>query len=130
MQHQDQTQPLNTKQRAFVAAMLTSPSIVAAAREADIAEKTAHQWLKLPSIQDALDDAHRNLFNTSLSELRGAARQAIKTLTRHMTDDETPPHAQIRAAAIILEQSIALHKISELEKKIAELENLVKGKSA
>lgn len=117
---------LSAKQQTFVLAMLTSPSIVAAAKETGVAEKTAHQWLKLPHVKEALDDARREVFESSLAELKLAVRLAVKTLTKHLKDDDTPAAAQIRAAQIVIEQAVELYKIGELERKVAELEQLVK----
>lgn len=123
----DQDQQLNAKQEAFLAAYLACSNIAVAAKTAGIGDKTARRLVKLPTFQEAYRLARRDLFNQALDGLREHVDKAIRTLARHMDAEETPPGAQIRAAQIYLEQAINIHKMSELEEKYAELEQLVKA---
>lgn len=123
---QDQ-QELNPKQEAFLTAYLASNNITIAAKTAGMADKTARRLVKTSAFQDAYNTTRRELFNQALDGLREHVDKAIRTLARHMDGDETPPAAQIRAAQIYLEQAIQIHKMSELEAKYNELEQLVKA---
>ena len=122
---QDQ-QGLNAKQEAFLTAYLASNNITTSAQQTGIADKTARRLVKLPAFQEAYQAARKELFNHALDGLMLYVDTAIDTLKRHMTNDETPPAAQIRAAQIYLDQAIQIHKMSDLEAKYLELEQLVK----
>lgn len=116
---------LTAKQDAFIVALLSKPSLVAAARSIDVPEVTARRWFKLDHFQKAYRDAQQERFTDALSLLQTGVSVAIKALHKHMTNKDTPPAVQVRAAQIWLDQAISLHKMSELEQKIADLEEIV-----
>lgn len=119
---------LTPKQEQLIAALVAGNSIVVAAKTADIGEKTAHRWLKEPAFKQAYREAKREAFDERLDKLRDGVSIALKTLLSHMTNDETPASVQVRCAQIWLEQSIQIHKMSELEAEIQELKDIVKAK--
>lgn len=126
MTENDQTEPkLSVKQEDFIAALLSQPSIAAAARSINLPDKTARRWLKLEHFQKAYHAAKQDKFTSALEILQSGVSVSIKALHKHMTSDETPPAVQVRAAQIWLDQAISLHKMSELEQKIADLEEIV-----
>jgi hypothetical protein len=118
-------QQLSPKQESLIALLLAGVSIVAAAKSVGIAEKTAHKWLKLAHFQAAYKAAQKAIFNQALTGLMLKTSKAINTLDRHMDSELTPAAVQVRAAQIILEQAIDIHKTAELEEKIAELTSYV-----
>jgi hypothetical protein len=123
--HTDDLKP-TPKQDTFIQAQLAGNSIVASAKIAGCNEKTAHAWLKLPSVQKAYRDAQHVLFNEALAGLMLDVGEARATLLAIMKDSEATPSVRVRAAQILLEQSIQIHKCSEIEAKLTELESLVK----
>lgn len=122
----EKVEQLSPKQDSLISLLLAGVSIVTAARQVGIAEKTAHKWLKLAHFQEAYKAAQRSLFDQALTGLMLRVDKAISTLDRNMDGEETPASTQVRAAQIVLEQAIAIHKMSELEQKIAELEQYIK----
>lgn len=126
---QDQ-QDLSAKQEAFLTAYLACGNITVAAKTAGMADKTARRLVKTDAFLKAYNQTRRDLFNQALDGLREHVDTAIKTLVRHMDAEETPAGSQIRAAQIYLEQAINIHKMSELEAKYAELEQLVKAQGS
>lgn len=121
---------LTPKQDKFIAALLAGNSIIVAAKVAGIGEKAAHTWLKLPHVQSAYKTAKHTLFDESLSLLMSGIETAITGIKSIAKDDEVQPQVRLRAYQIWLEQAIELHKMSELERKIAELEQMLKDKPA
>jgi hypothetical protein len=119
---------LSTKQQTFVLALLSARNLRDAARLASIGERTAYRWMELEAVKTAYVAAQQDVFNAGLLTLKLAIDKAVKTLERHLEAEETPPGAQIRAAQIIIEQSIELHKLAELEAKIADLEARLEAK--
>lgn len=124
---QDQS-ALTAKQEAFLTAYLACSNITIAAQSAGMADKTARRLVKQPAFQKVYQTAKRDIFNHALEGLCAHVDTAIQTLIRHMTNEETPPGTQIRAAQIYLDQALNVHKMSELEEKYAELERLVNQK--
>lgn len=122
-------QKTTPKQDLFIQALLAGNSIVTAASTAKCNEKTAHQWLKQSHVQKAYRDAQRQVFNDALGQLMLDVGEARDTLKEVMKDSSAPHSARVRAAQILLEQSIKVHEISELEEKIVELEQLVKERN-
>jgi len=120
------SEPLTPKQEALIVLLCSGIHIVTAAKNIGIAEKTAHRWLKLPHFQQVYRAAQQSLFNEALQGLQGKIRKAIDTLDRNMDSEDAPASTQVRAAQIVLEQSIAIYKLSELEDKMAALETYIK----
>lgn len=123
---EENSEQLTTKQESLIALLLAGITITAAAKQLKVNESTARRWLKLPHVHQAYKDQQQTLFDDKLSELRSGVGTAISTLKRNMTSEDTTASVQVRAAQIWLEQALELHKMSELEQKIAELEQYVK----
>lgn len=123
-------QKTTPKQDLFIQALLAGNPIVIAASAAKCNEKTAHAWLKLPHVQKAYRDAQHQVFSEAVNQLMLDTGDARSTLKEIMKDTGNPAGVRVRAAQIILEQSIQIHKMEELEQKIAELEELVKERGA
>lgn len=118
-------QALSPKQEMLIAELIAGNNITIAARLADVGDKTARRWLKLPHFQQAYKAAQKQVFETALAALLLKVEKAVDTLDRNMDSVEAPAAAQIRAAQIVLEQANNVHKMRELEEKLVELEKLV-----
>jgi hypothetical protein len=127
MAQNSSTEKLTIKQQALLALMLTGKSVEQAAREGNVAERTAYRWVKEPAFKEALIAGQKQVFETALRALLLKVQKAINTLDRCMDDGLTnPTSVQVRAAQITLEQALTVHKNAELEERIAELEKLVR----
>jgi len=115
---------LTRKQETFVAAMLTLPTIDAAARAAGVTGKTAHTWLKDTRIQAALEQAREQAFNHALQKLQDVTEESIDMLCSIMRDKEASLGMRIRAAAVLLEKSLEIHIVRELTVELAEIKRL------
>ncbi len=117
---------LSPQQDQLISLLLAGIAINAAAKQVGINEKTAHRWLKLKHFQQAYKAAQKALFDQALTGLMLKVDKAIETLDRNMNADiNTPASVQVRAAQIVLEQAISVHKTAELEQKILELEEYI-----
>jgi phage terminase small subunit len=112
---------LSVKQEQFIAALIAGNSIVVAAKVAGISERTAHNWMKLPHIQEAYKEAKSSVFDEALEGLRDHTKGAIDTIKSIMDSAEVDPAVRLRASHIILTQGIQVHKIEQLAEEIAEL---------
>jgi uncharacterized protein (UPF0147 family) len=124
--HSEKTTP---KQDKLIAALLAGQTIMTAAAVAGCNETTAHAWLKLPHVRAAYQEAQRQIFDDAVNQLMLSTADARATLDTIMKDPEVPPAVRVRAGQILLEKSIELHKMSDLERKVATLEQLLKEKN-
>jgi phage terminase small subunit len=117
---------LSAKQEKLILELVAGKTIKDAAISACVNEKTAHIWLKQPAFKSALQAAKQELFDERLDMLKNGISIALKTLAKHMTDEDTPANVQVRAAQIWLEQALEVHKAAELVQRTVELERLLK----
>lgn len=120
---------LTRKQETFIAAMLSMPTIMAAAQHVQVTDKTAHAWLKLPHVQEAYQQARKEAFDKSLQVLMTGTSSALSTILSIMKDSENSPGVRLRAAQIWLEKAIEVHKNEDLEARIQELEEAVRDRA-
>jgi hypothetical protein len=116
---------LNAKQMQLIAALVGGASIVDAAKACKINECTAHRWLKQPAITTALEEGKQRAFSDALGVLRTGVKAAITTLASSMRAESEG--VRLRAAQIWLTTAVELHKMSEIEQRFDELEQLLKA---
>ena len=119
---------MTRKQETFIAALLTLPTVEGAANAAKASRQTAYDWLKLPHVQEAYAQARHDAFDSALQSLMSLTEDAISTLRTLMKDEETPQGVRVRAAQIVLEKAIDVHKNEELELRIQQLEEALKDR--
>jgi phage terminase small subunit len=117
---------LTSQQERLIAALLAGNNIQVAASIAGVSEKTADRWLALPHVQKAYKNAQQVVFDEAINLLITDISDARATLNAIMKDTETPAATRVRAAQILLEKAIDLRKVSDLERQIAELRQLLK----
>jgi phage terminase small subunit len=113
---------LTRRQEAFLAALLSCPTIAHAARTAGIAEVTAGRWLKDPSFQEAYRTARRHVVQHAVARVQQATSTAVGTLEAIMQDAAAPASARVSAAKAVLETAIKGVEIEDLEARITALE--------
>ena len=118
---------LSPKQYTLIEALLAGHTIAVAAKVADVGERTVYTWMKETLFRQEYETAKQAVFDEKLEALRDNITLAIDTLKRNMT--EAAPYVQVQAASKILDMAIELHKVSGLEARLIELEELVKATS-
>jgi transposase len=115
---------LTRKHEQSIAALLSEPSIKAAAESCGIGEATLYRWLQLPDFQASYRTARRQVVERAVSELQAACGEAVATLKRNLACDN--PAVEIRAAQIIIEQAVKGVEIIDLQERVERLEALLK----
>lgn len=113
------------KQERAISALLNAPSLREAAKEAGISEATLHRWLKKDDFKTAYREAKKELVNHAIYRLQHATGKAVNALEAVIDDKESPASARVSAAKTILETSIKVFGIEELEQRIFTLEKLI-----
>lgn len=116
---------LSTNQYKFLASLLDCRSIKDAAKDAGVNAATGHRWLNDPTFKQVLEQSKSNLFEQGMAALQAKFINAVQSLNDNLATTNQPAD-QIRAAKIIIEQTIAnqhlVEKIAELEALLAERE--------
>jgi hypothetical protein len=119
---------LSRKQEDFIAALLASPTIEAAAKRSGISEASAHRWLKLAPVSDAYRAARRDVVDHAIALLQQSTTSAISTLLRNLKAP-APPAVQVRAAIAILEFARDGVELADLAARVDELETAIGAQS-
>lgn len=103
-----------------ISALLTHPTIVEAAQAAGVSEKTIRNWLKDAAFLRDFRATRSRVVEHAIAQLQTATSRAVETLERNLTCGT--PGAEIRAAATILERSVAAVELWDLAERLEQLE--------
>jgi len=118
---------LTRKQEALISALLTAPSLAAAAQHAGLSEVTAWRWLKDATFQAAYREARRQVVQQAIVQVQQATGEAVETLRQVMQAADAPASAKVSAAKTILETAVKAVELEDLEARIVALEAAQKG---
>ncbi len=109
------------RQEALISALLTLPTIGAAAKSAHISEATARRWMALPQVQAAYRDARRLVIEQAFASIQAVTDEAVGTL-RACLASSMPPAVRVRAAIALLDTAIRAVEMADLAQRIEHLE--------
>ncbi len=114
---------LTPKQHKALAALLSEPTVTAAAAKVGIGERTLHTWLHEPAFADAYTAVRHEAVSQAVGRLQHATGIAVDALVE-VLNIRTPVRAAVRvsAAKVIIEYALSLRELDELESRIAALE--------
>ena len=112
---------LSRKEEAFLAALLTEPTVQAAAKAVGISEATAWRWMQRPDFKARYQQARRELVEAAIGKLQKAATQAVDTLAEIAAAGEKES-ARVQAAKGLLELCLKACEVEDLARRIEELE--------
>lgn len=116
----------NHKWEKAIIGLLTKPDLATAAEFANISTNTLLRWLNIPDFADKYSAAKREALKQALSKLQQASGEAVETLREVSNDVAATPSARVTAAKSIIEMSIKIVELDEIEKRISELEKIAK----
>src|SRR5215213_4934252 len=108
------------RQERAIVALLSEPSIEAAAKTAEVSDVTIWRWMKLPEFRSRLRDARRAVVEGAIGRLQQAATEAVTTLQRNLTCGT--PSVEVRAATAILDQAIKAIELFDVVERVEHLE--------
>jgi transposase-like protein len=116
---QDATATERKQDRAIIA-LLTEPTVEAAARAVDIAPATIWRWTQQADFRARLRDARRAVVEGAIGRLQQTATEAVETLRRNLTCGT--PSVEVRAATAILEQATRAVELFDIAERVEQLE--------
>lgn len=90
------------KMDTAISALLSEPTLDAAARKAEVSVSSLKRWQKHPDFKALLEKARREVAQGAVTRLQGSMTLAVKTLTDVMTNGSKDGD-RIRAAAAVLQ---------------------------
>jgi hypothetical protein len=111
---------LTPAQEMAVLALLSCPTLCAAAARVHVSERTVRRWLKEPAFARALAEARREAFGLAMGRLQRAANRAVTALVKGLKAEKSSD--RIRAATAILRAATAGAEALDLESRVSELE--------
>jgi hypothetical protein len=111
---------LTTRQEAAISALLTEPTIQAAAARAKVSARTLAYWLKLPLFLAGYRQARMRIVEHAITQLQRATSRAVSTLSRNLRCGKAT--TEVMAASKILEFALGSIEQFDLAQRVAELE--------
>lgn len=97
----DNSQTLTTQQEKFIIALLSCPGPAEAAEHVGVSRATAYNWLNLPHVKTAYEEAKRDMFAFARERLKQGAALAAETLIDSMQNADRYAD-KIKAAQIVV----------------------------
>ena len=122
---EEKTSGLTPKQEQAIQALLTEPTIKAAAKKSGAGETTIFRWLQQSEFQAAYREGRKQLVSHAISQLQKACGEAVLTLQEVMKNGDNPPASRVSAAKAVLETSIKAVELEDLIGRVDKLEAAV-----
>lgn len=113
------------KWAATIAALLTSPTIKAAAERAGVSEATVYRWQNDPKFRRLYHRAERGLVAAAVGRVSALFASAVETARKLMEDPTSHPNTRLRAVGIIIDTVFKGREHGETRDRLEELEKLV-----
>ena len=120
---------LTPRQLRAVNALLTHPTVTAAAVVLGVAPSTLYRWLSEPLFRAALAQAEGEAVAAAGRRLATLAENALDELARAMSDPLTPAPTRVRAAESILMNLLKYREIVTFETRLTDLEREMRGET-
>lgn len=113
---------MTRNQTKALAALLTAPTIKAAAKAANIDERTLRRYRQDPEFQAEYRKRCNESLETACTKAKSALPPAIERLNGIAQDDKQQPREQIAAARAVLEYGLRLIEANDFEQRLRALE--------
>lgn len=110
---------------ALAAALAAGQTIESAAEAAHVSESTAYRRMKDDAFRARVAEIRKQFIGTAAAKLAGTMTEAADVL-RELLKSEADS-IRLRSAIAIIEQSVRLTELHELQEQVAELDRRLKG---
>jgi hypothetical protein len=117
---------LSRKQEQAIAALLSEPSLAAAAAKVKIGKRTLAEWLLVPGFKAAYQAARQRVLEGAVNRLLAGCDKAMQALERNLTCGA--PSTEVRAALGVLGHALKGMEVTAFAERLAEIEEMLKGK--
>jgi hypothetical protein len=120
---------LPDKQQKALAALLSEPTLKAAARSAGCSEPTLWRYIQDKTFAKRLRELRLESVAQASARLQNTSGEAVRVLTELMTGAEVPPAVRMASARYVLEMAFRSVELDDLQRRIEELEAFIKRKA-
>ena len=113
---------LSRKQDQAVAALLSRPTIKAAAEATGVGEVTLWRWLQKEKFQAAYRESRRQVVSHSVGLLQQASSDAVAALRTIVLDGDAPASSRVSAPRTVLEIAVKAVELESMTARVAALE--------
>lgn len=110
------------KQDQAISALLTSPTVKAAAECCGVSVATLQRWQQLPEFSTAYRLARRRVIDQATGQLTRASVDAVAVLSEVMHGEAQPGAVRVSAAKAVLDYAYKSYELEELVARVAALE--------
>jgi hypothetical protein len=113
---------LSRKCEAAVAALLSAPTVKAAAKQVGVTQQALQKWLKIPAFAAMVRDARDQAFQHALGRLQAESSRAVDVLARVLRKRTADDKTKVRAALGLLAVAFKGVELHELIDRLAAVE--------
>jgi len=118
---------LTTRQRRFVAALLSTATVRDAAQAAGVGEATAWHYLALPVVRGEINRRTDGMITQASAGLLAEMAESRATLLEVMRNRKASDAARVSAAGKVLDAGMRLFELVALAERVTELERKIGG---
>lgn len=112
---------MTAKQELAIRALLTTPTLAAAARQVHISQRTLSRWLEDADFRSALATAEGELIDAAQRQLLRLQSKAIG-VHEELLGAGVPHSVRLRAAQSVIDAMMKLRELRTVEERLAALE--------
>lgn len=113
---------LTPRQKNAIATLAAGETVTRAAVSANVSRETLYKWLQQPAFQRALTETTDAALENVSRRLVSLSDTALETLETAMIDETCEYNPRIRAAAVVLQNVLALGELVTMNQRLTELE--------
>lgn len=113
------------KDELIIAALISHPTVKAAAEACGVCETQIYSRLRTPAFKERYDAARRALLEQCTAYIQGIVGEAIQKMYAVMNDPDASPQVQLNAADTIARNSLRLTEQADILAQLAELKKAV-----
>ena len=123
----DTAENLPANSDKILAALLSEPTIKAAAAKARVSEATVYRALRVEEFARLYRESRREVTQHTVMRLQARSSEAAEILFKIAQDAEAPATARVSACRAIIEQAFDGVKTTELVERVDALQKFVEG---
>jgi len=113
------------KREVVMASLLQTGSVTETAKATGVSETTIWRWQQDFSFNEEYTNLKRQALQTAVNRLQAITIEAVEVLREVMQNGEIPPNSRVTAARAILDTSIKVTEVEDMQKRIEKLEIII-----
>jgi len=122
MQVKGHGQKYTRRHETALAALLSEPTLEAAAKKVGVSISTLSRWMTIPEFAEKHRAARRDSVSAATTALQRHAAGAVATLAAVMDNPEAPPAVRVSAARSVLDLAYRAAELDDVLARLAALE--------